>query len=98
MVGGTNIDNPQFIRGDANLVYDIGRNDLDVSFTNIYNLNTRARFQDLRWSDLSVDSTGSFNQETSTRKIHGRFYGSEHSEVGGVFVHPQAIGAFGARR
>ena len=98
MVGATDINNPQFIRGDATLVYDAGRNDLDVSFTGIYNLGTAARLQDLRWSDLAVDSSGSFGQETSARNIEGRFYGPGHSEVGGVFTHPQAVGAFGARR
>ena len=99
MVGGTDINGPpQTIRGDATATFDLNSNYVDVFSTNIFNLNTRARFQDLRWSDLNVDSTGSFFLETSTRKIHGRFYGPGHSEVGGVFVHPQAIGAFGARR
>lgn len=99
MVGGTDINGPpQTIRGDATVTYELNSNYVDVFFNNIYNLNTRARFQDLRWSDVYVDSTGSFSLETSLRKIHGRFYGPGHSEVGGVFVHPQAVGAFGARR
>ena len=101
MVGGTDINGPpQTIRGDATVIFDLNSNYLDVFFTNIYNLNTRARFQDLRWSDLNVDSTGAYYLETSTRKIHGRFYGPGHSEVGGTFINlgAQAVGAFGARR
>ena len=44
MVGGTGdiTGNTDVIQGDATLVYDVGRNDLDVSFTGVYNLNTRA--------------------------------------------------------
>ena len=101
MVGGTDVNGPpQALLGDATLLYDMGRNDLDVSFTNIKNLATGGDFQDMRWSQLPVDSAGSFDQETSVRDIKGRFYGPNHAEVGGVFVHKpaQAVGAFGAKR
>ena len=100
MVGGTGdiTGNTDVIQGDATLVYDVGGNDLDVSFTDVYNLDTRARFMDMRWSDLSVDASGTFQQLTSSREIHGRFYGPSHAEVGGIFTHPEAIGAFGAKR
>ena len=100
MVGGTGdiAGDIDVIQGDATVTYDIRRDDLDVYFTNVYNLDTRARFMDLRWSDLSVDADGSFYQLTATREIHGRFYGPSHAEVGGIFTHPEAIGAFGAKR
>lgn len=99
MVGGTETSGaPQVIQGDATLTYDVARNDLDVAFTGIYNLDTRTRFQDMRWSDLSVNSDGSFRQETAFRDIEGRFYGPRHAEVGGIFTHPDAIGAFGAKQ
>ena len=99
MVGGTGVNNqPQAIQGDATLTYDAGRNDLDVAFTGVYNLDTQTRFTDMRWSDLSVDSTGTFRQLSSSREIHERFYGPGHAEVGGIFTHPDAIGAFGAKR
>ena len=98
MVGGTGVNNqPQAIQGDATLTYDVGRNDLDVAFTGIYNLDTRTRFTDMRWSDLSVDASGTFQQSTSSREIHGRFYGPGHAEVGGIFTPPDAIGTFGAK-
>ncbi len=100
MVGGTadTVDDIDVIQGDATLVYDIARNDLDVAFTNVYNLDQRRRFRDLRWLDLYVDADGSFHRLTATREIHGRFYGPGQREVGGIFTHPEAIGAFGARR
>ena len=99
MVGGTDINGPpQTIRGDAIVTFDVDSNYVDVSFTNNYNLVTGARFQDLRWSDMRADSQGLFDVETPTRKLVGRFYGPNQAEVGGVFTHPQAIGAFGARR
>ena len=100
MVGGTGdiAGDIDVIQGDATVTYDIGRDDLDVYFTNVYNLDTRARFMDLRWLDLSVDADGSFYQLTAAREIHGRFYGPSHAEVGGIFTHPEAIGAFGAKR
>ena len=100
MVGGTGdiAGDIDVIQGDATVTYDIRRDDLDVYFTNVYNLDTRARFMNLRWSALSVDADGSFYQLTATREIHGRFYGPSHAEVGGIFTHPEAIGAFGAKR
>ena len=99
MVGGTIVNGPpQFIRGDATVTYDVAGNDLDVEFTNTRIIGTNARFQDMRWSNLSVDSSGKFKQETPSRDIEGRFYGPSHSEVGGAFFHSsaQASGAFGA--
>ena len=99
MVGGTEINGPpQPIQGDATVTYDLGQNDLDVAFTGIYNLSTRTRFTDMRWSNLSVNADGSFRQKTASRDIEGRFYGPGHTEVGGVFTHPDAIGAFGAKK
>ena len=84
--------------GPTKVMIHMGYLGLDVSFTNIKNLATGGNFQDMRWSRLSVDSAGSFDQETSVRDIKGRFYGPNHAEVGGVFVHEpaQAVGAFGA--
>ena len=99
MVGGTgDIISPDVIQGDATLTYDVGRNDLDVAFTNVYNLDERTRFTDMQWSDVRVASNGDFNQQSATGSILGRFYGPGHVEVGGTFEHIEAIGAFGAKR
>ena len=100
MVGGTGdiTGDIDVIQGDATLVYDVGRNDLDVSFINVYNLDTRSRFTGMRWLNLPVGTDGRFHQLTPTREIHGRFYGPGHAEVGGIFTHPEAVGAFGAKR
>ena len=47
--------------------------------------------------NLQVGTDGRFHQLTPTREIHGRFYGPGHAEVGGIFTHPEAVGAFGAK-
>ena len=99
MVGGTDINGPpQSLRGDATITYDSSRNDLDILFHDIYNIDTNQKFQNLQWSTVFADSTGLFYQGTVDHKIQGRFYGPNHAEIGGVFTHPVAIGAFGAKR
>ena len=100
MLGGTNlVGGGDALQGDARIVYDLGRNVLDAAFTDIYNLDTVQRHvvPGMRWSGVSVGSDGSFRQDVSSvNSIIGRFYGPNHAEVGGVFHHPTAIGAFGA--
>ena len=89
------------LHGDARIVYDLGRNALDATFTDIYNLDTVQRHvvPEMRWSGVSVNSDGSFRQHVSSvNSIIGRFYGPGHAEVHCVFHHPTAIGAFGAKR
>ena len=102
MLGGTNINGrAQALQGDARIVYNLGRNVLDAAFTDIYNLDTVQRHvvPELGWSGVSVARDGSFGQDVSSvNSIMGRFYGPGHAEVGGVFHHPTAIGAFGAKR
>lgn len=99
MMGATDVNGPtQTLRGDATISYDLRQNSLNVLFTEIYNLNTNSRFQDMQWSNIGVSSTGTFNQYTGNSNIQGRFYGPSHAEVGGVFIHSVAIGAFGAKR
>ncbi len=99
MVGGTGgFDNPQWIQGDANVTWHLDQSTVDVAFTDVHNLATRARITDMRWSGVPVGSDGSFRQETAARDIEGRFYGPGHAEVGGIFAHPNAIGAFGAKK
>ena len=102
MLGGTNLaggGNP--LQGDARITYDLGRNALDAAFTDIYNLDTLQKHvvPEMRWSNVTVAGDGSFRQDVSSvNSIIGRFHGPGHAEVGGVFHHPTAIGAFGAGR
>ena len=72
MVGGTNINGPvQNILGDATLTYSLTRNALDVHFDEIHYIRTGAPFRDMSWSNLHVDSQGSFSQDTPSRSIDG---------------------------
>jgi len=100
MIGGErdSSGNDHVIRGDATLVYDVGRNDLDVLFTNVETLDTHMSTFDLKWWDLSVDTSGAFHHRDIWGHVDGRFYGTDHAEVGGVFRRGDTFGAYGARR
>ena len=76
--GPTSTAAPKPYKGDARIVYDLGRNVLETAFTDIYNLDTVQRHvvPELRWSGVSVASDGSFRQDVSSvNNIIGRFYG-----------------------
>ena len=101
MLGGTLGGGGDALQGDARIVYDLGHNALDAAFTDTYNLDTLQKrvVPEIRWSGVSVNSGRSFRQAVSSgNSIVGRFYGPGHAEVGGVFHHATAIGAFGATR
>ena len=85
------------IEGDA--VIDIGdfaRPDVDIALTGIEDARGRAR-ADLHWESLPVVQ-GAFQARNMAGSIEGRFYGSDHREVGGIFERDRLIGAFGASR
>lgn len=48
----------------------------------------------IAWNGLPIDDAGVFGGAG----IQGRFYGSDHEEVGGVFLKDSISGAFGASR
>ena len=89
------------IRGDVEI--DITNSAVDVTFSNLVDLNNRSNDQrlnddtiyDWTWTGLSL-SGGSFG--TGSNELNGQFYGDDHMEVGGTFDRHGAIGAFGARR
>ena len=100
MVGrNSNIESSEVshvIQGDTSISADLsnsGEMSVDVTFSNIKNLNTLGSLADMTWSDLAVVN-GSFYGSS----IEGSFYGPQHEEVVGVFERNQVIGAFGARR
>ena len=92
----------QALRGHATIDFDFGTNRLDVAFDNIVNLATDAAHPSFDFQDVPVtngvfpDPNRTFESENA--EIAGRFYGPDHDEVGGVFTHPLAIGAFGAKK
>ena len=106
MVGAReNTDSVDIIQGDATITANFTNMDVDVSFTNIQNLDTGSAVSGtIRWNDITVTATGTFatraNAVAGSRSIQGAFYGTNHSEVGGVFNDPatRIRGAFGATR
>ena len=88
------------LRGDATVKFALATNTLDVMFTKIVYLDTNQSLTDdeISWSGLAV-ANGSFERRNDVLgHITGTFYGPDHAEVGGVFTHPSAIGAFGAKK
>ena len=85
------------LEGDALIeISDFARLSVDIALTSIEDAQGRAR-ADLHWAGIPVVE-GAFRSRETTGSIEGRFYGSDHSEVGGIFESGQLIGAFGASR
>ena len=86
------------IMGDATLTFDLSREDIDVAFANIRDIDAGRPHGNITWQNIPVTS-GSFASDISFgNSIDGRFYGPNHEEVGGVFERNQIAGAFGAKR
>ncbi len=88
-----------FILGKADVRFD-GRqtqHTVDVAFTDVYDVATLNPRTDMAWYDVPVWN-GAFSRGSDTNSIQGRFYGSRHQEVGGVFERNRITGAFGATR
>ena len=84
--------------GDATLTFDLSREDIDVTFTNIRDIDAGRLHGHITWQNIPVTS-GSFARDIFFgNSIDGRFYGPNHEEVGGVFERNQIAGAFGAKR
>ena len=84
------------IHGDALLeIDDLASPEVDISFTDIKNLNTEGDVDDMNWEQLT-STNGMFESENG--EIEGVFYGAGHTEVGGIFDKNDIVGAFGAAR
>ena len=99
MIGATS--NPDHvIQGDAQVeILDISlsSNFVDVTFSNIRNLHTRATIDTFGWANLSI-MNGGFSTSSQDGSIEGTFYGMTHDEVGGIFERNDIVGAFGAAK
>ncbi len=93
-------DSGDRLQGDAALTYDIETSLLDAEFTGIQNIDRlRAHaVSAVRFSGLSVDAGGTFEDGGTGNRIQGGFYGPGHAEAAGVFEHSNIVGAFGAKR
>lgn len=85
------------IMGDATLTFDLPQSTIDVTFTNIRDIDAGRLHGHITWQNIPVTS-GSFSTGFIGNSIEGRFYGPNHEEVGGVFERNQIVGAFGAKR
>jgi hypothetical protein len=127
MLGVRVADPDVLLQGDALVTVSNPAGDsallVDVEFTNIREEDTGAGLDDIAWNGLGLKD-GSFgvvpgdageadiSRHPASRGISGRFYGSNHEEVGGVFSFMESVpagsgmggdrhgvsGAFGARR
>lgn len=91
-----------FIHGEAMATVDFVNSDMDLTFSNLVDLDDASRNSalngmDWTWQDLSL-TDGAFQSGSSTNQIQGQFYGPNHEEVGGTFERNQVLGAFGADR
>ena len=75
---------------------DLAVPEVRVSLTGIEDSRGRPRAA-LHWEGLPV-TQGAFGMRDTAGSIEGRFYGSNHAEVGGVFERDDLVGAFGGSR
>lgn len=86
------------IQGDAEItIADFADPQADIAFTQIFDLSTETQRADMTWGGIEV-TEGGFVSGADGNSIEGRFYGSNHEEVGGIFERDQVLGAFGAER
>ncbi len=75
---------------------------LDVSFTNIWNVTEQTPAADMIWQDLNVTGEGAFSfgriEGVEVEHLIGRFAGPAHQEVVGEFRRNGIVGSFGAER
>ena len=89
-----------FIHGDATItIPDLASADVDVMLDNWRNINNgqaASGVSAISYTDLTL-ADGSF-EGSGDEQVSGRFYGTDHAEVGGHFNTEDLIGAFGGTR
>ena len=81
---------------------------MDVSFTDIANVETGASREDILFSDLAAvglydggrffGHSGHDDFNRAPVYIDGQFFGPDHAEAGGIFGYNELVGTFGARK
>ena len=108
---GFAVSSPDFqlpIQGDVEVTVNFANADVDVAITDIVSLNAdnTTNMPDIEWTDVTLDSDGTFTSRASNNELKGAFYGDGHHEVGGTFYahgaaafgYTSVSGAFGAKR
>ena len=86
------------IQGNAEItIADFADPQVDIAFTQVFDLINQTQRGDMTWTGIQV-TAGGFSSGSDQNSIQGRFYGSDHEEVGGIFERNQILGAFGASR
>ena len=93
---GLDVEGATIVQGSANLVVDLDASNINVTLSQIKNLETGNDVANMVWSGIPLNS-GAFNSNTNG-SIQGNFYGDRHEEVGGIFDKDDILGAFGATR
>ena len=96
-----------FIRGDATItIDDLASPVVDLMFDNWYmlpNMDSMVEGDEITgmaaitYEDLMLTS-GAFESSGNGNQAEGRFFGTNHNEVGGFFNTPDVTGAFGGTR
>ena len=86
------------IQGDADLSVDFGAATVDLSFSNVWDLNAGTARTGTAWSDMPVTAAGEFSGTNAQGETAGRFYGPAHEEAGGTFTYDDLAGAYGLKR
>ena len=68
--------------------------DVTISIADFLNPTVDVLFDGIR--DLRTGEP--LNVSDPRKRIEGRFYGTEHQEVGGIFEYASVVGSFGAKR
>ena len=86
--------------GTAALNYDMSAGGLDAAFSGIKNIDRGMAHttETIIFSNLAIDTDGTFATGQSGTRIQGGFYGPDHVEAAGIFEQSDIVGAFGARR
>ena len=89
-----------FIQGDATItIPDLANADVDLEFDNWRNIasgRAASSVSAITYTDLTL-TDGSFTG-SGNEQVQGRFYGTDHNEVGGFFNTETVTGAFGGTK
>ena len=94
---GPSRDRTDMVQGVAELSFTSDEMAIDASFRDMINLSNGAMIDDIEWMDVPLFGSG-FVQGNGADRISGRFWGTDHGEVSGIFERNSVLGAFGARK
>ena len=90
----------QVILGDADVTLEFGGSAVtaDVAFTEMANIETGERRDNMAWRGMAVENGGFARRDAPDNTISGQFFGPDEEEVGGIFERDGIAGAFGGTR